>query len=278
MATSGPVRAHRRPLRVLWLIKGLGPGGAERLLVNLARVIDRDAVTPEAAYLLAYKDQLVAELADAGVASVCLHGASAGDVRWAARLRRLVVDHSIDIVHIHAPYPAAVARPVLRALGRRRPAIVYTEHNAWGGYGRVTRWANAATYPLDDARMAVSADAQASIARRWRAETEVLVHGIDLDLVGTYRVGRARARAELGVDNDTILVGTVANLRHHKDYPTPPRGRPSGHRRRRPHPVRGRGPGAPRGGHPGPGRPARAGGGVPVARLPARPPPGAGRL
>jgi glycosyltransferase involved in cell wall biosynthesis len=207
-------------LRVLWLTKGLGPGGAERLLVALARTIDRDRFDCTAAYLLPEKEHLVGELAEAGVPSVCLDGAAEHDVRWARRLRRLVVDRAIDVVHIHAPYPAAVGRPVLRALGRRRPAIVYTEHNSWDGYGWATRWANALTYPLDDARLVVSPEALASMPRPFRRRTEVLVHGIELDEAASHGAARDRIRRELGVTDATVLVVTVANLRAHKDYPT----------------------------------------------------------
>ncbi len=55
------------PVRVLWLIKGLGPGGAERLLVGTARSIDRERFDVSAAYLLPWKDHLVGELREAGV-------------------------------------------------------------------------------------------------------------------------------------------------------------------------------------------------------------------
>jgi glycosyltransferase involved in cell wall biosynthesis len=112
-----------------------------------------------------------------------------------------------------------VARPALRSLGRRRPAIVYTEHNGWDGYGLATRWANALTYPLDDARLAVSPAALASMPAPFRRRTEVLVHGIDLDNVAAHGTSRERMRAELGVGDDTVLVVTLANLRAHKDYP-----------------------------------------------------------
>jgi glycosyltransferase involved in cell wall biosynthesis len=206
--------------RVLWLTKGLGPGGAERLLVALARTIDRERFSCTAAYLLPEKSHLVGELGDAGVEAVCLEGAAEHDLRWAGRLRRLVVDRGIDVVHVHAPYPAAVARPVLRALGRRRPAIVYTEHNSWEGYGRATRWANALTYPLDDARLAVSQAALASMPAPFRRRTEILIHGIDLDDVAAHRARRELIRAELEVGDDTVVVVTLANLRAHKDYPT----------------------------------------------------------
>ena len=207
-------------MRVLWLTKGLGPGGAERLLVAQARAMDRNRFSATAAYLLPEKNHLVGELAEAGVTAVCLDAPVEHDLRWAGHLRHLVVDQSIDVVHIHAPYPAAVARPVLRALGRRRPAIVYTEHNSWDGYAWATRWANAVTYPLDDARLAVSPAALASMPAPFRRRTEVLIHGIDLDDVATHRSARARIRAELGIDDATVLVVTLANLRAHKDYPT----------------------------------------------------------
>lgn len=208
------------PLKVLWLAKGLGPGGAERLLVELARALDPSRFACQAAYLLPAKAQLAGELAAAGVPSVCLEAASPFAVRWAARLHRLVTESAIDVVHVHAPQPAAVARPVIRLMGRRRPALVYTEHNAWGGYGVLTRWANAFTYPLDDARLAVSEAAAVSIPGFLRRRTEVVVHGVDLEAVRAHRAARRASRAALGVSEDTVLVVTVANLRAHKDYPT----------------------------------------------------------
>jgi glycosyltransferase involved in cell wall biosynthesis len=190
------------------------------LLVSLARTIDRSRFCCQVAYLLRAKDHLVGELAAAGVDSVCLDGANPLDLAWARRLRRLVEADAIDIVHLHAPHPAAIARPVLRSIGRTRPAIVYTEHNGWDTYTPVTRWANALTYPLDDARLVVSQAAVASIPHFLRGRTEVLVHGVELDAVRAHRNARGQIRAELGVDERTALVVTVANLRADKDYPT----------------------------------------------------------
>lgn len=211
------------PLKVLWLAKGLGPGGAERLLVSLAGCLDPGRFRIEAAYLLQEKDQLVPELEAAGVPATCLGGRGGGGGRsgggWAGRLRGLVVDGQPDILHVHAPLPAAVARPLMRTL-RRRPGLLYTEHNSWDGYRLATRLANAVTYPLDDRRLVVSEDALQSVPRFLRSRSEVLVHGVDLAAVRA-RTGRAGAiRAELGVTGPEVLVVTVANLREHKDYPT----------------------------------------------------------
>ena len=200
-------------MKVLWLTLGLGPGGTERLLVEMARTIDRSRFSVQAAYLLPEKDHLVEELAAAGVPVTCLDMPSRYDIRWARRLRRLVAGESIDLVHIHAPYPAVVARPALRLMGRKRPAVVYTEHNTRDGYSRLTWAANVITFRLDDAHVAVSPAA----AHRG---TEVVVHGVDLGAVRAHRASRGSMRTSLGASDQTVLVLTVANLRQHKDYPT----------------------------------------------------------
>src|SRR5687768_938157 len=103
-------------IRVLWLTKGLGPGGAERLLVSFAANADRKRFDLRAAYLLPWKDHLVAELASLGVPAACLDGRREVDPRWVLRLRKLVCATRIDVVHAHSPLMAALARPTLRAL------------------------------------------------------------------------------------------------------------------------------------------------------------------
>jgi glycosyltransferase involved in cell wall biosynthesis len=204
---------------VLWLIKGLGPGGAEQLLVNQARLRDpRYAFS--AAYLLPWKDHLVPRLEAEGVVVTCLHGAHEWDPRWAARLRRLLRRDEPDVVHSHSPYVAAAARLVVRSLPRSsRPALVCTEHNRWPRYRPVTRWANRLTYGLDDAHVAVSDDVRESVPARWRDRVEVLPHGIHLASVAAERDHRAEVRDELGIADDELVVGTVANLVAKKDYP-----------------------------------------------------------
>ncbi len=49
-------------VRVLWVIKGLGPGGAETLLAAAARAHDGQHFHIECAYVLPYKDHLVGVL------------------------------------------------------------------------------------------------------------------------------------------------------------------------------------------------------------------------
>jgi glycosyltransferase involved in cell wall biosynthesis len=206
------------PVRVLHVVKGLGPGGAERLLVSVAGVADPSAVRYEVAYVLDWKEHLVPELTALGVPTHRLAGRRGmADPRWPGRLRALARD--VDVVHLHSPAVAAVARPVLRTR-RPAPVVVSTEHNLWSSHSPITRAANALTLPLDRVRWAVSAEVVASEWPRWRARTEVLVHGVPLAALQARRGERAEARRSQGWADDDVVVVIVANLRANKDYPT----------------------------------------------------------
>ena len=207
------------PRRVLWLVKGLGPGGAERLLVAAAGRHDHGAFSIACAYLLPWKRQLVAELEAEGVPTTCLEVRDERDVRWAWRLRRHLVAAPVDILHAHSPYPAGIARLVVATLPRRlRPRLVYTLHNTWGSFAAPTRALNGATMRWDAADLAVSDLVRSTLPAARRDRTEVLVHGIDLE-GAREQVDRAGVRAEFGLAPDAFVVGTIANLRAQKDYP-----------------------------------------------------------
>lgn len=204
------------PIRVLWLAKGLGPGGMERLLVNHAKRGDRERFQYSAAYLVERPNSVVQELEALGVACTNLDGAEARDPRWIGGLRDLVRDERIDVVHTHSPMPAAMSRPVLRAMGRNRPRLVYTEHNNWGRHNRMTRVTNGVTYPLDDAQFAVSADTKASITSFLSKRVEVLQHGIDVETVAAHSADRDAVRSALGIAKGEVVIINPAHLRSEK--------------------------------------------------------------
>jgi glycosyltransferase involved in cell wall biosynthesis len=206
-------------IRVLWAIKGLGPGGAERLLVEHARIADHERFSYEVAYVLDWKRHLVPELEQLGVVTHCLGVRTEVDPRWTTRLFTLLRHGRYDVVHMHSPTVASVARIEACALGPRRPALVYTEHNRWPSYRAETRGANRLTFGLDDATFAVSADVRDSLAARHRDAVEVLVHGVDVERVQSFAAEREETRRELGVQPGESLAVTVANLRAGKNYP-----------------------------------------------------------
>lgn len=206
-------------MRVLHVIKGLAAGGAERLLVSMAGARAPD-VQFEVGYLMADQTDLVAELLDTG-SRVHMLGGDRGmaDPRWPFRLLRLVRDRRPDVVHLHSPAVAAIARPILRSL-RHRPLLVSTEHNQWGSFHPLTRMANEITLPLTDLHLAVSNEVRASMPPRDQRRTEVLVHGIPVNEVVSRGGDRAEARQRLGAGPDDVVVTIIANFREKKDYPT----------------------------------------------------------
>ncbi len=205
---------------MLSLVKGLGPGGAERLLVLNARFRTAGAVSYRVAYLLPWKDALVAELAAEGVDARCLGAQGSWDPRWAWRLRQELDERPVDVVHAHSPLAAIGARLVLRTIVKsRRPRLITTEHNVWDSHHRLTSGANALTSGLDDRRVAVSGAVRSSLPARYRDGTEVIRYGVDVASLRSQAAHRAEVRHELGLADEAIVVGTVGNLRATKGYP-----------------------------------------------------------
>lgn len=205
------------PIRVLWLIKGLGPGGAEQLLLSSAHVADHERFEYSVAFLRGDKTHLVGALEAEGVSArrIPLGPARIG---WIWHLRKLMTDH--DIVHAHSPLLAGIARLVKWTLPRaRRPLTVSTEHNVWGNFSRPTRFLNAATVSLDERRWAVSNEVQRSMWGNLGRRAEVLVHGIVHDGTRPDAGTRERVRASLRLAPQDVVAITVANLRREKDYP-----------------------------------------------------------
>ena len=202
-------------MRVLHVIKGLGPGGAERLILNqIATSIAK--IDYSVAFSVAHKDHLVDDVGEAG-ATVTLLDSS----RLPISLKQTISSNKPDIVHAHSPALAVNVR-MLRAMRVGGFSLVTTEHNRWPRHHPVTRNANRATAHFDDARIAVSHDVRASMTPSVAATTEVIDHGIPLDDLDRARTSRARIREEiLGKENDHLfVVGIVANFRPEKDYET----------------------------------------------------------
>lgn len=200
--------------RVRHLLKGLGPGGAERLVVSQAT--SDGPTSHDVAYLVPEKNHLVPLLDHASVASHCLHAPSAARLGWMRRLRRLLRSDPVDILHIHSPALAAVGRLLVRTLPKAtRPAVVSTEHNRWPRHHRLTRLANRLTIRMQAATIAVSDDVKSTVRGVDPSRVQVIVHGIDLEAVRA-TADRGGVRAELGIDESTTVIVCVANLRREK--------------------------------------------------------------
>ena len=136
--------------RVLVLIKGLGIGGAERLISEGSEHWDRERFDYRVAYFLPWKDHLVGHLQSNGVVVDCIGSDKGLGPRAYGKLRSLISRWEPDIIHTHLPTAGIMAR-----LATSRP-VVHTEHNLVGSYRQPTRSANRLTYGRNAAVIAVS--------------------------------------------------------------------------------------------------------------------------
>ena len=216
---SGP---PARP-RILLLIKGLGLGGAERLLVALTECRDRANFDYAVAYVLEEQDALVPAMRAAGVPVYPLGAHSSADLRWLRRLRKLLVNGRFDLVHSHLPYSASFARVVAATISSgRRPVLVYTEHSLWNRAAVLTRALNRLTVSADSGLFVVSPAARDALPRRLRAGAQVVVHGVDLaqsrPLVARRDELRKALVNELGLRDDDVIALSVSNFRAEKGH------------------------------------------------------------
>ena len=195
--------------RILVLVKGLGIGGAERLISEGARFWNRDDFDYSVAYVLPWKDQLVADVEKLGIEVDMIGDPGGLTLRTARRLRRLVADRGVDLVHAHLPTMGIMARVVSQV------PVVYTEHNLTHSYRAPTRIASWLTYRGNDALIAVS-DAVAETVSSWPGpDPFVIPNGVACTVT---QEEIDAARDELGLGRDAELVAHVGNIRPGKGH------------------------------------------------------------
>ena len=203
--------------KVLWLIKGLGMGGAERLLSTAIPYFNRDAFEYEVAYCLPHKDDLIPELERANIPVFCLNMETSYDLRVPYRLLSLLQERKPQILHLHLPYTGIIGRVIGLLAGVR--GIVYTEHNVMEMYHPLTRLLNLFTYPLNRTTIAVSGEVQRSIMKhRIASRTKLLtiLNGVDLNGQKAYGEHPDKTKAAMGIPANHQIVGNVAHIRPEK--------------------------------------------------------------
>jgi glycosyltransferase involved in cell wall biosynthesis len=174
----------------------------------------------------------VADLECAGVRHIALRHATRsvspiGDVRAAAELYALLRRLRPDIVHTHNPKPGIYGR--LGGRAARVPIVVNTVHGLYAT--AEDSWARrAAVYGLErlaatfsDAELVQNEEDMTTLTGLHvpADRLHLLGNGIDLDRFAPgprAEAARKRVRAELGADDNTVVVGAVGRLVWEKGY------------------------------------------------------------
>jgi glycosyltransferase involved in cell wall biosynthesis len=150
-----------------------------------------------------------------------------GDARAARELWQIVRRERIDVLHTHNPKPGLYGRVVGRVA--RVPIVVNTVHGLYATendaiskrlvvYGLEGIAARCSDAELFQNQEDLALMQRLHLTRRAR----LLGNGVDLTRFDPARISRAERstlRAELGIDDDAVLVGAVGRLVAEKGYP-----------------------------------------------------------
>lgn len=206
-------------MRIAHVLSSFAIGGQERVALDLAAGQVRrghDVLAVSIAPLP--HGALAARFEEEGVRVVSAPKANGFDGTLAFRLARVLRHERVDVVHTHNPQPLAYGA----AAGRlARARIVHTKHGRNPERGR-RLWLRRATGHLVHAYVAVS-EATAAVARKNRecapSRLHVIENGVDLRAFDVGPEGRRVVRAELGIPEGAIVVGTVGRVSAEKDHP-----------------------------------------------------------
>lgn len=195
---------------VLHLIETSGPGGAERVLINLVENLDQARYRSVIGVLK--EGWLTTQLRQRGFDPITIPQRRGHDPAWVYRCIGLIRRKRIDVIHAHEfgmnTY-ASIASWVTRV---PMIATVHGKHY----YG--DRWRRRMAYRFVARRarrmVAVAEDIRLFLADRIgvpRDKLQTIYNGIDIKTAGSEEDG-LRVRRELGIPETTPVLGTIANL------------------------------------------------------------------
>lgn len=211
---------------VLFLVRSLGRGGAERQLVALAKGLSRQGY-PVAVALFFGGGVFVAELAAAGVRVIDLRKQGRWDVLpFLFRLARVLRDESPAVLHGYLSVPnilCVLFKPLLR--GARVVWGVRASNMDLSRYDWLSRVAFMLECRLARFADCIIANSYAGMRHAVKhgfpeSKTVVIPNGIDTDYFQFDPDSRKRLRAEWKLVDDVVLVGLVGRIDPMKDHAT----------------------------------------------------------
>ncbi|MGH9856527.1 MAG: glycosyltransferase, partial [Acidobacteriota bacterium] len=203
--------------RIFHLIKGLGRGGAEKLLSEGARYRNRAKFDYGYGYFLDWKNALVADLEDSGSEVFCFNCNNPASILLSPRrLSKFLKGWGADLIHCHLPLAGIAGRMAGRMAGI---PVIYTEHNLQERYHPLTRRLNLWTWNLQKKVVAVSAEVAESIrsvVNSGVVPVQIVQNGIAAESFVPSEADRIAIRQDLKIPYDAPVVGTVAGFRRQK--------------------------------------------------------------
>ncbi len=203
-------------VKILHIIKSLGRGGAETLLVETAKIHDRSRFELHVIFFLPWKDQLVEPLRQEGVKVLNIPATNNFSIITQYKVvERYITMHQIDLVHCHLPWAGFLGRTIFL---RTDIPVVYTEHNKQERYHFVTKMLNRFSFNWQLHAIAVSEDVRQSILSNIDVDIPVttIANGVNTAHFSNNRgIGNALRESHC-IKKDAVVIGTLAVFRKQK--------------------------------------------------------------
>jgi len=208
-----------RLVRVMHVIHSIDVGGAEQVVANYARHIDKTRFSTSVCALRA-GGRLYDQLRDEGVRTFLLRKRSGADLGALRRLVRLIKSEGIDILHTHNA--SAHSWGLLAAVLSTKPILVATEHSIHfpGRGGKLYSLARHAFRQRFSSIISCCNQVRDTQIPPWRlpANKHVVIHnGINPSLYAS-TPQQSLIVEKLGLDPARPIVGTVGSLTPHKGH------------------------------------------------------------
>ena len=197
-------------MRILHTESSVGWGGQENRTLN--EMIGMRARGHELAVVSRPGARILERAKEAGFPTFAVDMRGLADVPNILRLRRLMRDFAADVVNTHSGRDTQLAGLAARSLGRARPRIVRTRHLALPITSKFTYSV------LPDQVVTVSAYVGRYLAEAGVPAAKITAVPTGVEIERYTQAARGTLRAELGLAEDTVLVGTVAILRKKKGH------------------------------------------------------------
>lgn len=203
-------------IKILHIIKSLGRGGAEVLLVEALKLHNQKRYEFHYIYFLPWKNQLVKPLQDGGGTVVNIPAGKNTAILFSVKkIAVYIKEQNISLVHCHLPWAGFAGRLLYK---RIKIPVIYSEHNKQERYHFATRLLNKISFNRQSYAIAVSNDVAVSVKKNIRPHipVKVILNGVDTNTFTRDHVEGGKLRKQYNIAGDTIVLGIIAVFRFQK--------------------------------------------------------------
>ncbi|MFC1807901.1 glycosyltransferase [Candidatus Omnitrophota bacterium] len=202
--------------RIAYVVWQLEPWGAERVVINLAKNIDRSKFEP---YVICINEagSVSDELNDAGIPVITVNKRSKVDIIALFRLIRIFSKYNFDIIHTHM-FTSNLWGRIANIFAGKKPLAI-TEHNVDEWKGKIELTLDKILLPCTDKLICVSEKVKSFYDSKLslRNGKSVVCHN-GVDVTGlSISSDRESFREKLGLFGDKKLIAVIGRLVPQKD-------------------------------------------------------------